>query len=409
MDIQEILASVRDKLDQENIPRENRDYISDLLEELLTSVQHHINFALHPDALESLANALVNNSDLLAIIQRQGDEMDALKRITVNLTASLELDTVLDAVTREAMRLVSNALDVHIFLYHNEKLSFGTALFSNGKKDSPFSEPRPKGMTYDVAKARKIIIIEDMQKETKYGKNPPEWTGSMIGIPLLMSDRVVGVMNLARSETGTFSHSEVRLLTLLADQAAIAIINARLHDKVRQQALNDPLTGLPNRRALDAQLDNEIKRSSRSGSHFTVIMMDLDNFKVINDMHGHNIGDRVLQQITRYLKEALRTTDFLARYGGDELALILPDTGWPQAEVVINKVLEQVGGFPIDLPDGEVTYLSISAGLAIFPRHAVSAANLLRSADEALYRAKRRNRGSFEVARKETGQLPAIS
>jgi diguanylate cyclase (GGDEF)-like protein len=406
VDIPELLDKVRSQLKENGIPAENREFIVELLEVLMTLAEDPSNIALTPDTVSRLADTLTNNANILTALRRQSVEMDALKRITLNLTSSLELQVVLDAIVREAMQLVSDVQDVHIFLYQDGKLSFGASMFADGKKNIPFAEPRSDGLTYTVARQRQVIIVEDMHNHPLYNPPPEKWAGSIIGIPLLMGERVVGVMNLARTQAGAFSSSEVRLLALLADQAAIAITNARLHQAVRGQALSDTLTGLPNRRALDERLDTEIKRATRTDHSFTVIMIDIDGFKVINDTYGHDVGDDVLRRIAKSLSQGLRATDFLARYGGDELTLILPDTGWPDAVTVITKIQDQITNLAIDLPDGTVTHLGISGGVAIFPRHAVTAPDLLRAADEALYRAKRHERGSFQLALRTTGQLP---
>lgn len=408
MDIPGILNSVRDQLEKKNIPPETREFILELLEELMTSMAGYIDINAHPDALQRLVDALISNRNILTTLQRQSTEMDALKRITRNLTATLELQTVLDGVVQEALQLVTDAQDAHIFLFQNDHLSFGASLFNDGRKNIQFAEPRPEGLTYQVARQKKLIVVEDLQNSPLYVGSPATWTGSIIGIPLMMGDQVFGVMNLARTQSGVFSHSEVRLLNLLADQAAIAIVNARLHEAVIGQALKDSLTGLPNRHALDLELDTEIKRASRTGHEFAVVMMDLDGFKKVNDDHGHEIGDEVLRQIAQSFKQVLRTTDFIARYGGDELTLLLPDTGWPQAEVVTDKIVEQIKSLAIPLPGGKTTNLSITGGVAIYPLHALTASNLLRAADEALYRAKRHRRGKFQLAHRGTGQLLSI-
>jgi diguanylate cyclase (GGDEF)-like protein len=400
----EILDSVRKHLKKNGIPAENREFIVELVGALMTTVVDD-SLTLQPASWQRLADALVNNKSILATLQRQSAEMDALKRIMLNLTTSLELQTVLDAVVREAMQLVAEASDAHIYLYQDGKLEFGASLRADGKKNETHFKPRPEGITITVARQKQVIVVENMGTHPLFGNAPDDWGGSIIGIPLVMGSRVVGVMNLARTRTGEFSQSEVRLLTLLADQAAVAILNARLHQVVRGQALSDMLTGLPNRRALDERLDAEIKRATRTGRSFVVIMMDLDGFKLVNDTYGHDAGDDVLRQIAQCFKDALRATDFLARYGGDELTLILPNTGWPDAETVIKKVQEQIASLAINLPDGTTTRLGISGGVAIFPHHAATASNLLRAADEALYRAKRHERGSFQLAQRGTGQL----
>jgi diguanylate cyclase (GGDEF)-like protein len=127
-------------------------------------------------------------------------------------------------------------------------------------------------------------------------------------------------------------------------------------------------------------------------------MMDLDGFKLINDSYGHEIGDDVLRQVAKLMEKSLRSTDFLARYGGDEWTLILSETNLTQAQVVILKIQNSLLNNPVLLPDGKATSISISGGIALYPQHAESAAGLIRAADEALYRAKKNNRGQFLVA-----------
>ncbi|MBE3118532.1 MAG: GGDEF domain-containing protein, partial [Candidatus Atribacteria bacterium] len=345
-----------------------------------------------------LMDVLADKGNLLMLIQRQAAELDALKRITMNLTSSLDLQAVLDGVVKEAMQLVKDAQDAHIYLFQEEKLVFGASLKNDGEKNVQFPEPRPDGLTGTVAREKKTIIVEDMTNHPLYKGVPKTWRGSIIGIPLKMDSRVVGVMNLARTSAGEFSQSEIHLLTLLADHAAIAIINAHLHAAVGHQARSDVLTKLPNRRALDERLDKAIAQSIYSGNPFSAVMMDLDGFKIINDTYGHEIGDEVLRQVATSMEKSLRSTDFLARYGGDEWTLVLTETNLTQAQVVIQKIQNGLRNNPIHLPDGKITYIGISGGVALYPLHADTAPGLIRAADEALYRAKKSSQGQFLVA-----------
>jgi len=218
----------------------------------------------------------------------------------------------------------------------------------------------------------------------------------------------VGVMNLSKSVIGGYTLSELRLLELLADQAAVAISNASLHQLVSTQAYTDTVTGLPNRRALDDRLEQEAYDARRSGSTFAVIMMDLDGFKEVNDVYGHAIGDQVLRLISNYLFTLLRSTDFLVRYGGDEFTLILSKTDPPAARLVMEKILEKVKKFSFDAPNGNKIGLGLSAGIAFYPTHALTPSDLLHASDDALYEAKKHNRGSYRVARGFTGQLSQL-
>jgi diguanylate cyclase (GGDEF)-like protein len=134
-------------------------------------------------------------------------------------------------------------------------------------------------------------------------------------------------------------------------------------------------------------------------------MMDLDGFKIINDTLGHEVGDEVLQAIARSFQKALRATDFLARYGGDEMTIILPETDWPQVLIVTNKIQQELRQLFFEKPSGEKFSLSVTGGVAVFPQHARESSGLLRSADEALYRAKRHRRGEIIQGRLGTGIL----
>jgi diguanylate cyclase (GGDEF)-like protein len=250
-----------------------------------------------------------------------------------------------------------------------------------------------------------MIIVEDMRNHPLFTHAPKDWTGSIIGIPLKVGETVVGVMNMARSNAGGFSTSELRLLGLLADQAAVAISNANLHQMISRQAFSDTLTGLPNRRALDERLEEEILSARRNNYSFAVVMMDLDGFKDVNDSYGHPIGDEVLRMVFNQMARGVRNTDFLARYGGDELTLILTQSDIASAKVVTEKILEGMGNLKYTFPDKKKLKLGISGGMALFPLHARNGPDLLRAADAALYEAKKHNRGTFQLARGVTGPI----
>jgi diguanylate cyclase (GGDEF)-like protein len=391
-----ILREARQRLEKKNIPVDAQERLLELLNLLMTVMN---DTSLWDETFSNhVIDVLADNGNLIMLIQRQAAELDALKRIAVNLTSSLELQTVLDSVVTEAMQLVKDAQDVHIYLFQEDKLVFGSSLNNSGDKNVEFSIPRPEGLASVVAREKRMIIVEDMANHPLFKDTPETWYGSIIGIPLKMNTRVVGVMNLARTNSGEFDRSEIRLLSLLADQAAIAIINARLHETVQQQARSDELTKLPNRRALDERLEKAIAQSVYSSKPFSTVMMDLDGFKAINDAYGHEFGDEVLQQVASVLGRSLRSSDFLARYGGDEWTLVLNETNLAQAQVVIRKIQNGLRNNPIHLPDGKTTRMGVSGGIALYPAHANTAAGLICAADEALYRAKKNNQGKFLVA-----------
>lgn len=400
-----VLHQARESLNQKDLTDSEKEILLNLLDILILSLEKYVPSENLAGESRILAEKLISSQALLSLATQQADELDALKILSLNLTASLDLPTVLDAVVKEAMRLVSNARAAHIFLYPNARLEFGASLDTEGQKNRMFSQPREDGLTETVASKGKIIIVEDMKTHPLYQNTPPDWSGSIIGMPLKMGHKVVGVMNLSRDKTGGFSTSELRLLHMLANQAAVAISNASLHQSVSKKAYTDTVTGLPNRRALDEHLEAEIVNARRTNSPFAVIMMDLDGFKSVNDTFGHDLGDQVLRVVFNVIASGIRSTDFIARYGGDEITLLLSKSEVQAARLVTEKILENLANFVYNAPDGKAIRLGISGGIAIYPAHGRTGAELLRAADAALYEAKKHHRGTFFLAKAATGPL----
>ncbi len=400
----QILEEARRSLAQSNVPLADQEELLKLLDVLISATEKYANPDQMVEESRLLTSSLISSQALLMLLKQQMSELDALRKLSLSLTSSLDLQSVLDTVVSEAMRLVHNTRTVHIFHYKNEKLEFGAALNYEGKT-TPVSAPRTNGLTNTVARSGETVVVEDMRTHPLFKDAPPEWEGSIIGIPLKIGGEVVGVMNLSRSNVGGFSQSERRLLDLLADQAAVAISNASLHQKISAQALSDTVTGLPNRRALDERLESEVLSARRTGYPFAVVMMDLDGFKDVNDTYGHSFGDDVLRVLFNFLAQGLRSSDFLARYGGDELTLVMNQTDMPRALLVCEKILEKLKKFDLAAPDGKHLRLGISGGVAIYPVHGINGPELLRAADAALYRAKRHDRGKFMPAAAPTAPL----
>ena len=404
-----VIKEARKALDQENLTEREKDDLLKLLDILTLSLEKYVPPENLAGESRVLADKLISSQALLTLASQQADELNALKILSLNLTASLDLPTVLDAVVKEAMRLVDNARIVHIFLYTNSNLEFGASLDSAGQKNRVFSQPRKDGLTETVARRGTTIIVEDMSTHPLYKDAPSDWSGSIIGIPLKMGEKVVGVMNLSREKTGGFLTAELRLLNMLANQAAVAISNASLHLSVSRKAYTDTITGLANRRALDEHLEAEIINARRTNSPFAVIMMDLDGFKSVNDTHGHEVGDQVLRAVFNVVSIGIRSSDFIARYGGDELTLILAKSNVQSAKLVTEKILENIAKFSYKAPNGNAIKLGISGGMAIYPTHGRSGPELLRAADAALYDAKKHNRGTFMLAKAATGPLDPLT
>ncbi len=342
------------------------------------------------EAFASIASSVLRNAQQYKNVSDRASELEIVRRATLSLTSSLDLEEVLTSILKQSLDLFTGPCDGHIFLYHGNLLSFGAAMRGDGTQGQIWSEPRPDGLTYTVARTGTPIIVDDMRKHPLFRNTPEDWVGSIIGLPLKYRDSVVGVMNIAHQEPYRFQDQQIRVLNLLADQAAISIVNARLHNIVQEQSHTDPLTSLHNRRAFNKRLEDETLRAERYSRPFSLALMDLNGFKYINDTFGHLTGDQVLVKISECMSESVRNTDFLARYGGDEFALIMPETSRQIAVQMTNRLQRILRSCNIGLPEPPQQPISMSVGLAQFPEDATTVEKLIAAADDALYQAKRK-------------------
>ena len=219
-------------------------------------------------------------------------------------------------------------------------------------------------------------------------------------VPLIANGRLVGALQATRGSHGAdgFKQDEARIVELICSSLASALANAIDYHDATRQTLIDDLTRLYNVRYLYQTLDGEIRRARRYGSAVSVVFMDLDGFKMVNDAYGHRAGSATLTEVARVITQSVRDSDFIARYGGDEFVLMLPETPADRALQMAERVRHRIAQHRFKGGVGADIYLTASFGVASFPEHATQAERLIELADAAMYEAKQRNKNNVRLA-----------
>lgn len=214
--------------------------------------------------------------------------------------------------------------------------------------------------------------------------------------PLVCQDRVVGVLNLSDKENGeAFTVNDIEVIQLVSQLIGASVGNIKLFEKIQKQAATDGLTGLVNHRAFYEALEKELWRSRRYGGTISLIMVDVDSLKKVNDTHGHRAGDKAIREISKKIKQCIRQIDTAARYGGDEFAIILPNTALADATIVAERMVKSVSDANIAWNRRKLN-LSISVGLGQYDAN-TSPEDITNRSDEALYHAKQAGRNTVKI------------
>lgn len=226
---------------------------------------------------------------------------------------------------------------------------------------------------------------------------------SFVCLPITARGQTSGLLCLEGRDGNIVSDEMIASARNFADQLSLALVNIELRERLQNMAIRDPLTELYNRRFMDEALSRELAIAQRKSSKLCIAMLDIDHFKRFNDTYGHPAGDEVLKQVGRYLITSLRRSDFVCRYGGEELMLVLPDCDLSEGREKAQGVCDGIRALVVTAGGSELPSVTVSIGVAAFPRNGATRIELVANADQALYQAKREGRDRVILATAEDG------
>lgn len=339
-----------------------------------------------------------DGKDLLDTLERRNRELATLLNIAKALTSSLNLDEVLNLILENvSLLLKSQTWSLLLVDEDTGDLTFEIAVSPPSEALQQRRIPKGQGIAGWVAEHGESLLIRDVAQDPRF--SPPIDaavsfpTRSIVGVPVRSRDKVLGVIELVNIQPeGSFDQGDLAILEAVADFVAIALENARHVDRINQLIITDDLTGLFNARHFHSLLDYEIERARRFATDLSVVFVDLDYFKQVNDTWGHLVGSRVLSETGRLIREHTRKVNLSARYGGDEFIILLPATDKAGALVMAENLRQLLRKHAFPAGDGHSLHLTASFGVATFPGDADTKHDLIMLADQAMYRVKESTR-----------------
>lgn len=337
-------------------------------------------------------------------LKDQAERLAVLYDIGKAITGTLKIDALLELIYTQLSKVIqSDAYFVALYLPETHQMDI-RILYDEGKRYPSAIVDANEGLSSWIVENKKPLLIKDLSKEIDTLSMRPILVGekklsrSWLGVPLLTDNNLIGILAVASYKPNMFDNTDKLLLEQIGQQAVLSIQNAWHYEEATHQAKLDSLTGVSNHNHFIETLYQEGEAALSAMLPLSMIMLDIDHFKIYNDTYGHTIGDQVLRLTVQAIESHIKKTDTVGRWGGEEFGIILPNATTTQANMVANRIRRTLSELPLFNVEGNtIPKPTISQGIATMPEHTDDVDELVVIADRALYRAKARGRDQVAV------------
>ncbi len=337
-------------------------------------------------------------------LKDQANRLAVLYEIGKAITSTLNFDALLELIHTQLLKVIqSDTYFVALYIPETHEMDI-RILYEDGKRHPSIKVSANKGLTSWIVENKQTLLIEDLKKEIDSLTVKPVMVGekklsrSWLGVPLLAENNLIGLLAVASYKPNQFDNTDKLLMEQIGQQATLSIQNARHYEEVNRQSKLDSLTGVSNHNHFIETLHQDCETALISQSPISLIMLDIDHFKLYNDTYGHTIGDQVLRLTVQAMESHIKKTDSVGRWGGEEFGIVLPNASTTQANMVANRIRRTLSELPLFNVEGNtIPKPTISQGIATVPDHTNDVDELVVIADRALYRAKARGRDQVAV------------
>jgi diguanylate cyclase (GGDEF)-like protein len=378
-----------------------------------SSVKYHFQTSLRPDPkLRDKTDSSLDLLDAHLEIIRLTDQLESKKRAIASfyeflreVASSIDSQKVYASVLAKLGEILkSERSSLMIFNEQSNELALEAAVGAGLEDEGPIRMKLGEPVSGAVLASGAAMLVHDASTDTRVPRNRGDRyrSKSFISYPITLGQRKIGVINLTdRTDGSTYESEDLSLVEMIAPHIALLIDRTEWHKKAeafQRQSLTDALTGLPNRRYLEDRLFEEVERSKRYATPLSFMIIDVDHFKMYNDVYGHTNADRVLVQTAHILRRSIRAIDMSARFAGDEFCIVLPETDLKSAARIAERLRKAVNETEYRSDEGElIGQVTLSIGVSSFSPSRQSPLSIIETADRALYQAKTRGRNCVAV------------